>query len=335
MPWPLPLLHALVDGVCAAALFSRLEPLMGGALFSHYVLLYDLLAFATQGLTGLLADGLRRHKLLLRLACLLVALGGLLPLPPLPRVLALGLGNSLFHVAGGALCLKRSGGRAWPLGVFVAPGAVGLACGIQFPALCTALALLLAALCLLPLRAAAPPRRPQRDAPACWPAAGLLLLCVFARSFGGFALPFSWNTTVCTALLLALCTAGGKALGGFLCDWRGPRVLSLLSIPLAALLTALCPGRPLPALLGQLLLNLSMPVTLLLLDRALPGSPGFSFGLAASALLPGMFCAQLLPASQGGRALLALAVAAVNLASILWALALLRRKPRAPSSFHL
>ena len=39
--------------------------------------------------------------------------------------------------------------------------------------------------------------------------------------------------------------------------------------------------------MGQFLLNLTMPVTLWLLYLAMPDSPGFAFGLAASALWPG------------------------------------------------
>ena len=41
------------------------------------------------------------------------------------------------------------------------------------------------------------------------------------------------------------------------------------------------------SLIGQLLLNLSMPVTLWLLYRLMPQDPGLAFGLAASALWPG------------------------------------------------
>ena len=48
-----------------------------------------------------------------------------------------------------------------------------------------------------------------------------------------------------------------------------------------------------PSLLGQFLLNLTMPVTLWLLYRAMPGEPGFAFGLAASALWPGTIAGML------------------------------------------
>ena len=42
-----------------------------------------------------------------------------------------------------------------------------------------------------------------------------------------------------------------------------------------------------PSIIGQFALNITMPVTLYLIYRLYPDSPGFAFGLAASALWPG------------------------------------------------
>jgi len=49
-----------------------------------------------------------------------------------------------------------------------------------------------------------------------------------------------------------------------------------------------------PSLMGQFLLNLTMPVTLWLLYLAMPDSPGFAFGLAASALWPGTLVGRMM-----------------------------------------
>lgn len=46
--------------------------------------------------------------------------------------------------------------------------------------------------------------------------------------------------------------------------------------------------------MGQFLLNLTMPVTLWLLYLAMPDSPGFAFGLAASALWPGTLVGRMM-----------------------------------------
>ena len=73
-------------------------------------------------------------RLLIVLGLAVCALGGLLPLPGYLLALVIGLGNSLFHVAGGTVTLKGAK-DAGPLGVFVAPGAVGLALGTLWPGL--------------------------------------------------------------------------------------------------------------------------------------------------------------------------------------------------------
>lgn len=88
-----------------------------------------------------------------------------------------------------------------------------------------------------------------------------------------------------------------------MCDALGAPKTALFTIPLAAALTALCQGYMLPSMAGQLLLNLTMPVTLWLIWRALPGEPGFAFGLAASALWPGTLAGGLFRlAGAGARA---------------------------------
>ena len=135
--------HLLVDAVCAAALFG---PLKGGPDAAWRFMLYNTLAFSTQCLVGLAADRIGKHRLSAAAAMLCVAAGFALPLPVLPRLLLIGLGNSVFHVAAGTETIRRSGGRAAPLGVFVAPGAIGVTVGSLFPAAGPVLAGLLAVL---------------------------------------------------------------------------------------------------------------------------------------------------------------------------------------------
>lgn len=71
----------------------------------------------------------------------MIAVGAFLPLPPLLRTALLGLGNCGFHVGGGTRVLRERGKRAAMLGVFVAPGSVGLVLGTLWPGLRTWLAL--------------------------------------------------------------------------------------------------------------------------------------------------------------------------------------------------
>ena len=313
------LMHFLVDGVCAASLFRFCRDLPD---FAQLVLLYNTLAFSTQCLVGILTDRLRLHRILCAAAGAAVALGWLLPLSGLPRTVLIGLGNSLFHVEGGTETLLASGDRAWPLGVFVAPGAVGLALGRLFPALGLwfSLALLLLSALELFVKDASSPARASEKAPASpYLCCGALLLAVAVRAFGGSAASFPWQTSALTAVITAAVVCAGKTAGGFVMDRLWANRAALLSIVPAAILIAFFQNSMTLSLLGQFLLNLSMPVTLLLLYRLLPDSPGFAFGLAASALWPGTLAGQLLPMQGAGAVLCILVSFLMGLAAILLA----------------
>lgn len=301
--WIHSLAHLLVDGVCAAALFGQLTAQGGGA---ELFMLYNTLAFSTQCLVGLAADRSKRHRLSAAAAMLCVAAGFALPLPALPRVALIGLGNSVFHVAAGTETLERSGGKATPLGVFVAPGAIGVTVGSLFPALGPVLAGLLAIVGIASVFVQGSDKK-QTVCPRCSPqepaanplhpcgrlgktpllAAALLTAAVAVRAVGGSAVRFPWQTTPLLTLLTTGFVFAGKTAGGYLCDRIGPRRSAWFSVPLAAILICFCGAWMLPSMLGQFALNLTMPVTLWLLYRCMPDAPGFAFGLAASALWPG------------------------------------------------
>ena len=285
------LAHLLVDAMCAGTM------MVSGASLPQWILLYNTLAFSTQCLVGIAADRVRRHGSFSVIALLTVAAGAVLPLPRLVQVCLLGLGNSVFHVAAGARTLERSCGKAGPLGIFVAPGAAGLAIGMLWPALRYPFAALAAvtAAAMIPISRKSPATVPSREArPIPVPDVLLLTAAVAVRAVGGSVVHFPWQTTAAMSLLTVVFVFAGKALGGMLCDRLGPVRTALFSIVPAGLLIAFCSGFMVPSLLGQLALNLTMPVTLWLLYRAMPDSPGFAFGVAASALWPGTIAGGLI-----------------------------------------
>ena len=286
--------HFLVDALCVTMLFSGgLE----GAALSAMAILYNTLAFSTQCLTGLLVDRLRGYLRLDVAAMLLTVLGALTPLPFAARIVIVGLGNSLFHVAAGTMTLTESRGKAWQLGVFVAPGAFGVTLGTSYPVfgVYLALALLLCAAALVLARRGRGDAAPETGKAGKLPVAAMLLLtaAVAVRAVGGSAVSFPWKSSVFLGFLMTFFVFAGKSAGGFVCDRLGAGKTALLSIPLAAVCIAFFSASAPLSLLGQLLLNLTMPVTLWLLYRAVPDSPGFAFGLAASALWPGTVIGQL------------------------------------------
>jgi FSR family fosmidomycin resistance protein-like MFS transporter len=298
--------HALVDAACAVLLWTAYGDgrLSASAAWSAFFA-YNLLAFAVQPLIGLALDGLRLGRgaaaggALLTAAALPVAL---VPGAIWAAVVIAGLGNAVFHVGGGVVSLRAAPGRAAPVGVFVAPGAAGLAIGIlagragapAWPWVAT-LAALAVAVALLPTPTldAAAGERTHREIPAWLAAAGmgvvaLLLVVVGVRSLVGFSLVMPWKSDV---TLLAALTAGvvaGKAAGGLLADRFGWRRIAVTALIASLPLLALGASSPAAGIAGVLLFNMTMPVTLAAVAAVLPrGHQGFAFGLTCLALFCG------------------------------------------------
>lgn len=161
--------HFLVDGVCICCMFLLVglyHDRFGAAGYPHAaciamsaVLTYNVLAFMSQPLTGLLADRLKaRHWLLIAsmlLLTLAVALASLTSMLAAGRhgmtaevgwqlllfatAVSAGLGNSLFHVWGGKQTVFSAGNDPRALGVFVSTGALGLAVGFRVVLMAAAL----------------------------------------------------------------------------------------------------------------------------------------------------------------------------------------------------
>lgn len=128
------ILHLLVDGVCALAMFGIFILEDDGYFL---ILVYNFCAFAMQMPLGILLDALigraERKRWRMDPAFLTAAAGVLLTvIGASVHPALLGIGNALFHVGGGVGCIREDDARSWKgagLGVFVAPGAVGLSLG--------------------------------------------------------------------------------------------------------------------------------------------------------------------------------------------------------------
>ena len=292
------LAHFFVDGLCAAALFGCVK---GGDDFALMLVIYNTLAFSTQCFVGLCADRYGRHSICASASMLLVAIGALIPAGNIIKVVMVGLGNSVFHVAGGAMTLKNSEGRAWHLGVFVAPGCLGLTLGTLWPRLVMAFAAGIVICAVAVLALSRGKNRDAQEKKKTSPAGGssvilpaVFLTCAVAvRAIGGSAVSFSWKSGAPAVVLMTAAVFLGKTLGGFVCDRLGCKSTAVLSVLPAALLLAFFTDSMALSLLGLFALNLTMPVTLWLLYRVMPDSPGFAFGAAASALWPGTLIGQL------------------------------------------
>ena len=277
-------LHFLVDGVCA---WAMLGPLAGGP---ESYLLYNFCAFVLQLPLGAVLDRLGGRKTPLLFAgvgCALTLVGAF------TGPVLLGLGNAAFHVGGGVDVI-RDGGRCERLGIFVAPGAMGLYLGGLIAGkspwlLLPGAALMGLVLCLI--------RGPGEisTAPSQKPPIFLAVSCfavVVLRSFVGFQVVFPWKTGA-----LAFAAVGavvlGKMAGGLLAARFGARRVTAASLLLAAA-GFLLGDVPVFGLLALLCFNMTMPLTLYALWRRFPGYPGTVFGSLTVALFVGF-----LPAAFG------------------------------------
>ena len=315
--------HLLVDGVSAAVILGQ----DGGPLLVA-VLVYDTCAFTTQCVVGMLPDRIGHGKELVLVSAVVIAFGVLLPVPIMIKAIVVGLGNSLFHVSGGYITLKGSQSMG-PLGVFVAPGAIGLFIGTVFPKvrlLFTAALVVMAELIILACDTeddeddydpdyeddfesdakcvntgeqgfdrgeAGTATRAIPDGERIL-LAGMLLIAVAARAVGGSAVTYPWKTGIAAGAMLVFAVFLGKALGGVIADRVVIRPAAVVSVAAASVLLVFFSSMMAPSLIGQFALNISMPITLYLIYQLFPDRPGFAFGLAASALWPGTLIGKLI-----------------------------------------
>lgn len=333
-------LHLLVDGVCAMAMFGTFIPQDGGYFD---ILLYNFCAFALQMPFGVVLDAVHAREegrnrdvslfhakvgkknvdldLMTAFIGVLCTIAGAVTHP-----VVLGIGNALFHVGGGvgtirdrrvaamhedgdeSDCRSRYGGNAGNglikrLGVFVAPGALGLYLGTSLAKNggwnpwflgVSALMLLLCGgmLCFRLRRHASRPdipnkrRHAQPDQRNVFRLTVCCLLVVILRSYIGMAVSFPWKTGVLAGVFSVLAVVGGKMAGGFLAAWKGLYRTAAVSLVLAAVCYLFSSVMPL-GLAALFLFNMTMPITLYWMICAFPQMPGFAFGCLTFALFLG------------------------------------------------
>lgn len=318
--------HFLVDGICALAMFGNFIPREDGYLF---ILIYNFCAFALQMPLGVILDflmekdkhGMINFSFLSAMLGIIITFAGAFTHPAI-----LGIGNALFHAGGGVGTiledrLENRQGRK--LGIFVAPGALGLYLGTMLAkgdiwkeALLGAgiLSVLIVIWACMRQRLSSPAQTilkkydidsdGQNKKNAFSFGTMVSIFCcmtvVILRSCLGMAMAFPWKSGVLTGALAVLSIVAGKIAGGFASARYGFQRTVTISLGLAAccyLFSDLMPA----GLAALFLFNMTMPITLYWLACYLPKMPGFAFGFLTFALflgfLPGYF--GLLPQTGG------------------------------------
>ncbi len=318
-------LHFLVDGICAAAMAMRFARSENGYFL---ILVYNFCAFVLQMPFGVMLDLLLENvKMPLRDAhlgqkehfpgrcaqsrrdiCFLFAASGavLTILGAFTTPWILGIGNALFHIGGGVSTIEEDrlfSGKGVRLGIFVAPGAMGLFLGKQAAknALASMLwlpacALLAAVLFFLLWRSV---RTAERNAnqtsemesagAKAGPAGLILFLCttvVILRSWTGMSVGMTWNDTFWTGVFATAAVVLGKMGGGIFAARIGQMKTILFSLSGAAVCYLLS-GSAGFGLAALFLFNMTMPVTLQMLADRFRDLPGTMFGLLTAGLFVG------------------------------------------------
>ena len=296
-------LHLLVDGTCACALYL-LASNCGANILSVFII-YNVLAFLTQPLTGFMADMIKRQKTVLLSSAILlstavvgtaiIAKTGVCS-PSLWTLASvatlLGIGNSLFHVWGGRLVAIQTKNDIRALGIFVSTGAMGLAIGFVACSwgLLSAMivAIWVAYTTISPIR----PINPIKPINPITPITLFFLLLIIAfvmfRSYIGDVFTTGIERSNTIVLTIATITMLGKIAGGFISRWIGwvpAAIMMVLAVIICSILKtegALNAA----AIIGIFAINCTMPITLYLANRLLPGREGLAFGLLAAALIP-------------------------------------------------
>ncbi len=304
LPIILGIIHAVVDASTIMTIFTtrpfhHLKPYD----IALIVLGYDLIAFYGQVPFGFLMDKLRRCRETAALGLVFCLFGILcLYINPIAAMIFAGIGNALYHVGGGAISLNVQPGRATPPGIFVAPGALGLAVGsymgkggfgITWPFLIAlAISLVVTLFVKVPdIPYESPPPRPKVRRPILLVV--LLLLSVFFRSLVGRAGGYELPKMTDVAFAGASAAFAGKAIGGVLADRLGWIEVSVGALLISAPLIAFGGNASTTVIIGLFIFQITMPVTLVAVWSLMPGRPGLAFGLNCLAYIAGFLMTTL------------------------------------------
>jgi MFS transporter, FSR family, fosmidomycin resistance protein len=349
IPLLLGTIHAFVDLLCVTAVLRALRTHDMNAAGTYAIVVgYDLIAFAVQLPLGLLVDKVNAPRaasiagVVLSAMAVLSATGR----ADVTMVLA-GIGNALFHVGAGGVVLANTRGRAAPAGLFVAPGSLGLGLGLwlgprahipTWPLLMlAAVSVAGAALVSAPLQPQPPAVEQERGMPArLWLLALVLLL--LSATVRGFieSVGCQWCPKA-TFLMVALPLVGftARLLGGYASDRLGWVETSVGALLLSAPLIAFNHGSVVPALVGLLLFQMTMPVTLMAVWRVMPRRPATAFGFPCVGLVVGTIVSGEAPIRRMLDAPFLLGLVAASATALLLALELIgirRRQRSAPET---
>ena len=295
--------HFAVDYLCFWILFGYFSKEIWGTEQALGFIFYNFVAFGLQMIIGAYCDEHRRFPSS-ALGCVLVLIAVLIsPFAPWVSLAVTALGNAFFHVGGGIESLVHSGGKLYRSGIFVSAGALGVVEGTLHgskigmsdfnpaqlidPVL---MAVFCAVICYIankkyPSLEDCEISGTANEKAGIWLVLGLALLSVVIRSFGGTAISMEWKTTMRLGLVSGGAAFLGKFIGGFAADIFGARRTGIITLLASLPFLVFGSGNVIISVIGIILFNMTMPITLGICAQRLPKNPGLAFGLTTAALL--------------------------------------------------
>ena len=154
-------------------------------------------------------------------------------------IVLLGIGNAMLHEAGAIATVTVSKGTLFPSALFVAGGSFGLIIGqtlgkygfntyyLLIVMVIIEVLVLLTNRYWLREEVNYPKFELTKDIGNEWVIIGVAFAVTTVRSYIGYAIPISWNKTIWQAFALYFVMGAGKAVGGYLADKYGARIIRI------------------------------------------------------------------------------------------------------------
>ena len=279
------LLHGINDWVAGymLATFTLYNEPKNGMLM---LIVYAIIGFGGQLPVGMWLDATRSFKMFSKAALLLLLLSPVAWfINPFAGIIVAGFSSAFVHVTGGAVCLVSSNNKVGPLGLFTAPGALGLALGSisgslsQYWLLVPVVAVLLISLFLLQQKSdtifvTTQPSKALLDSHD-WIMLGILLTVTLRSLIYDIIQQVGqhWQQGL---LVIGISAFLGKIIGGFVADKVGWKTWVYITLPLAFVLLQFGRNNMYMLGFGIACLQSSVPISLLLMRQSLPLYPGVS-----------------------------------------------------------
>ncbi len=282
------LLHGINDWVAGfmLATFTLYNNQKDGMLM---LIVYAIIGFGGQLPVGMWLDTSKSFKTFSKAALLLLLLSpAAWYINPYAGIIVAGFSSAFVHVTGGAVCLESSHNKVGALGLFTAPGVLGLALGSasasvsQYCLLVPVAAVLLISWFLLQQKCNVTFVNPQPSKPLLDGHDLIMLgilLTVTLRSLVYDIIQQVGQQWQQGLLVIGISAFLGKMLGGFVADKVGWKTWVYITLPLAFVLLQF--GRDHIYMLGFGIacLQSSVPISLVLMRQSMPLYPGVSSAL--------------------------------------------------------